>query len=203
MHRILPPTLAALLGLSSVQLYAVNDAASRGGIVEREASTAASARLAPDDIAFIDKVGAAGTAEIATSKLALKQGKGKDVQEFAGHMIEDHQKLADKLTLLARGKKHAVPAQTPADLQSTMTRLSGLKGDAFDAAYIQFQVSAHQDAVHLFEKEAESGNDLDVRQFAAQTLPLLQEHLHAIQQISAHQLRSVKPLPHDTKPPAG
>ncbi|GGP25096.1 DUF4142 domain-containing protein [Silvimonas amylolytica] len=203
MHRLFPPTLAAVLGLSCVQLYAVNDAASRGGIVEREASTAANARLAPDDVAFIDKVGEAGTAEIATSKLALKQGKGKDVQDFAGHMIEDHQHLADKLTKLARGKKHAVPPQSPADLKATMTRLSGLKDDAFDAAYIQFQVTAHQDAVHLFEKEAESGNDLDIRQFAAQNLPLLQAHLHAIQQISARQLRSVKPLPTDHKPPAG
>lgn len=200
MHHFLSPTLAALLGLSCAPLYAVNDAASRGGIVEREASTAAAARLAPDDIAFIDKAGAAGTAEIATSTLALKQAKGKDVQDFAGHMIEDHRQLANKLTQLARGKKHDVHAHSTPDLKADLTRLSGLKGDAFDAAYIQYQVTAHQDAVHLFEKEAEAGNDLDVRKFAAQTLPMLQEHLHAIQQISAHQLRSVKPLPHDQKP---
>ncbi|MBB5189378.1 putative membrane protein [Silvimonas terrae] len=203
MHPVLSPTLAALLGLSCTQLYAVNDAASRGGIVEREAATAANARLAPDDIVFIDKAGAAGNAEMTTSKLALKQAKGKDVQDFAGHMIEDHQQLADRLTRLARGKKHDLHPQNSPDLKAELTRLSGLKGDAFDAAYIQYQVAAHQDAVHLFSKEAESGNDLDVRQFAAQTLPLLQAHLHAIQQISAHQLRSVKPLPNDKKPAAG
>jgi putative membrane protein len=38
-------------------------------------------------------------------------------------------------------------------------------------------VSAHQDAVKLFEKASNDVKDPDVKQFAIETLPVLQQHL--------------------------
>ena len=42
-------------------------------------------------------------------------------------------------------------------------------------------VSAHQDAVKLFEKASNDVKDPDIKQFAIQTLPVLQQHLQMAQ----------------------
>jgi putative membrane protein len=39
------------------------------------------------------------------------------------------------------------------------------------------QVSAHKDAVSLFERYAKGGDNADLKAFAAKTLPRLKEHL--------------------------
>ena len=41
----------------------------------------------------------------------------------------------------------------------------------------------HKEDVGDFQKESGSGKDPDIKNFAAQTLPVLQKHLTAIQQI--------------------
>jgi len=42
-------------------------------------------------------------------------------------------------------------------------------------------VSDHEEAVALFQKEASSGTDPDLKAFAQKTLPTLQEHLKMAQ----------------------
>jgi len=56
-------------------------------------------------------------------------------------------------------------------------------GVSFDKAYIEWQIGAHKEAIVLFKTESTSGDDLDARQFALATLPMLQadlDHLFAI-----------------------
>jgi putative membrane protein len=56
-------------------------------------------------------------------------------------------------------------------------RLSKLSGDAFDKAYMRAMIEDHQEDVLEFRQESQSAKDPDVRQFAAKTLPTLEEHL--------------------------
>ncbi len=71
-----------------------------------------------------------------------------------------------------------------ASAQRTMTRLQGLNGADFDRAFIQQMVSDHQRAVADFQRAASSASDSDVRRFAQQTLPGLQEHLQQARTLS-------------------
>lgn len=71
-----------------------------------------------------------------------------------------------------------------ASAQRTMTRLQGLNGADFDRAFIQQMVSDHQRAVADFQRAASSASDSDVRRFAQQTLPGLQEHLQQARALS-------------------
>jgi putative membrane protein len=50
-------------------------------------------------------------------------------------------------------------------------------GAAFDEGYIAEQIKAHQDAIALFEQQANSGTDADLKAFAAAQLPALRDHL--------------------------
>ena len=58
-----------------------------------------------------------------------------------------------------------------------LDKLNSLSGADFTRAYEGMQVSAHKDAVSLFERYAKSGDNADLKAFAAKTLPHLRDHL--------------------------
>jgi predicted outer membrane protein len=58
-----------------------------------------------------------------------------------------------------------------------LNRLVAARGPQFDRLYGQMQVAAHREAVALFSTYAQVGTDPNLRVFAQQTLPHLQNHL--------------------------
>ena len=58
-------------------------------------------------------------------------------------------------------------------------------GAAFDKAFVEAQIKAHQDAIALFEKESNSGGDSELKAFAAKQLPGLRAHLKQAQDLQA------------------
>jgi len=58
-----------------------------------------------------------------------------------------------------------------------MNRLKGEKGSAFDKTYINGMVQDHREDVSDFEKEATSGQDPALKNFALKYLPVLKQHL--------------------------
>jgi putative membrane protein len=96
-------------------------------------------------------------------------------------MVDDHSKANEKLKGVASQKGIAAPSAVNAKQKATMDRLSNLSGAAFDRAYMQDMVKDHEEDVAEFQREANSGADPDVKNFASKTLPTLQEHLKMAQ----------------------
>jgi putative membrane protein len=63
--------------------------------------------------------------------------------------------------------------------------LDKMQGDAFDRDYIRGQITAHQETAQLFEYEIGSGQDVQLKTFASQTLPVVMQHLEMAQKIDA------------------
>jgi putative membrane protein len=61
--------------------------------------------------------------------------------------------------------------------KSKLEKLQGLNGADFDAQYDSDQLSAHKDAVSLFDRYSKGGDDANLKAFATKHLPTLQEHL--------------------------
>ena len=61
--------------------------------------------------------------------------------------------------------------------QKLLDDLKAKSGKDFDQSYDQAQVKDHKDAVALFEAYAKSGDDPELKNWAAKTLPHLKEHL--------------------------
>jgi putative membrane protein len=143
----------------------------------RAAGTAAH-KLTSRDKSFLENAAQAGNMEIAGSKLAQTQAMSPDVKSFADKMITDHTKVGDDLAALALQKGYTPPT-SPSLVQSAKLKTLGLmSGARFDRMYAsQVGVSAHQDAVKLFKREASRGNDPDIKAFAAQQVATLQGHL--------------------------
>ena len=60
-----------------------------------------------------------------------------------------------------------------------------LSGAEFDEAYMDEMVEDHEKDVELFEQQAESGKDPDLRAFAEETLPALREHKELAKQVQS------------------
>lgn len=58
-------------------------------------------------------------------------------------------------------------------------------GAAFDRGFVEAQVKMHQEAIALFEKQANGGTDTDLKAFAQKQLPGLRNHLKQAQDLQA------------------
>jgi putative membrane protein len=135
-------------------------------------------RLTALDSNWIMKAAQGGMAEVELGKLAASRSSNNAVKEFGQRMVDDHSKANDELSRIAASKGVTLPTSLSAKDQATKDRLSKLNGEAFDRAYMNDMVKDHHADVAEFQKEANSGQDPDVKAFAGTTLPTLQEHLH-------------------------
>jgi len=76
----------------------------------------------------------------------------------------------------------------PSDLdkadQKQIDALQKKNGAGFDKQYVKDQLAAHKKTVALFQKEASSGSDPQLKQFASDTLPTLQHHLSDVEALA-------------------
>ena len=67
--------------------------------------------------------------------------------------------------------------------QSKLDKLKGAKEKDFSSEFDAMQVSAHKDAVDLFERYAKGGDNPDLKDWSGKTLPTLQHHLKMAQDL--------------------
>jgi putative membrane protein len=135
---------------------------------------------APVDAAtFVAKATQSNTFEIVSSRLALERAKDPAVERIAEHLIHDHTMAQEQLATTAAEVGIEAPAPSlNAEQQATVDTLKGLSGKAFDDAYLQAQVKAHQEAIALFVGFASvDANPRPLRLLAIATLPILGQHL--------------------------
>jgi putative membrane protein len=125
--------------------------------------------------------------EMEASRLADQRSQNAQVKQFAQHMLRDHQKTTDELKGLLPQIQGVSASQLPTSLdqqhQALVQQLQGAQGAQLDRLFAQQQIQAHQTAVELFRAYAQSGDDAQLKRWASQTLPSLEEHLRQAQQL--------------------
>lgn len=129
------------------------------------------------DRTFMMKAAEGGMAEVALGELATKQAGSDDVKQFGQRMVDDHGKANRELMDLAAKKGVTLPSDMGAKEKALKTKLEKLSGAEFDREYMREMVKDHEKDVAMFEKEAKSGRDAEVKAWAEQTLPTLRDHL--------------------------
>jgi putative membrane protein len=147
----------------------------------RADTTKSAAKLSHSDREFIEKAAKGGMAEVELGKLAQEHASNDQVKQFASKMVTDHSKANEELRQLAQEKGVTMPAGGSHMDNHEMSKLAKLTGADFDREYMNHMVKDHQKDVKEFQKEANKAKDPDVRNFAAKTLPTLQEHLQLAQ----------------------
>jgi len=141
-----------------------------------------SGTLSSDDADFIRKAAKGGLAEVELGRLAQQKGASDVVKQFGRRMEQDHSKANQELQQLAASKGVTLTQSLDDKDAAERDRLSKLSGREFDIAYMRDMVKDHMEDVSEFQREANSGQDLDVKAFASKMLPILQDHLRMAQQ---------------------
>lgn len=144
-------------------------------------SLAVAAAPPSEDATFARKAAAGGLAEVQAGALAREKGASERVKQFGAHMTEDHSRANEELKALAASKDIALPSTPDAAHQKAKARLESQSGQSFDRAYRSQMVDDHKKTIALFEKQVRTGKDVELKAFAAKTLPSLREHLKMAQ----------------------
>ena len=152
-------------------------------------SSAQSAAAA--DTHFANSAAQGGMAEVKLGELAQEKAGSEAVKSFGKRMVNDHSKAGEKLKATAHSEDINLPTELkPAD-QAAYDRLSKLSGTEFDRAYMQLMVKDHEEDVAEFKREATSGSNQALKEFATQILPTLQDHLKEARDVAANRKASM------------
>jgi putative membrane protein len=155
-----------------------------GALLLSLAAVPAMAAMSSEDKTFAHKAAAGGQAEVAFGQLAKENASAAAVKQFGQRMVTDHTQANQELMQIAGSQNLDLPKGLDAKHQAKEQKLSTTKGTAFDKAYMQDMVQDHKEDVADFRKEAEQGQDPQLKAFAAKYLPVLEKHLQMAQSIT-------------------
>ena len=131
---------------------------------------------------FFKTMAQGGMTEVEAGKLATQHASNSEVKKFAQTMVTDHTKSNEKLKALAKERQVTLPTKLDEKHASDKAMLEKHRGAAFDSAYMDAQVKAHEKTVQLLQQQANS-TDAKIRAFAQETLPTVQHHLQMAKDI--------------------
>ncbi len=132
---------------------------------------------------FAEKAALGGMMEVEAGKIAVEKATNADVKAFGQRMIDDHSKINESLKSLAGSKNITLPAMMSESQQKDLKDLREKTGNDFDKAYVKMMVNDHKDDVDEFQKAVDKLDNMDLKNFAINTLPTLQKHYASIQEI--------------------
>jgi len=134
--------------------------------------------IAPTTADFVKEAAVSDIFELQSSKLAQQKGNAQE-KSFAEQMVNDHSKTTSDLkSLVNSGKvKAEIPNTLDSSHQGKLDKLKDANGKDFSSDFASYQVSAHKDAVSLFERYSKDGDNPELKNWAGKMLPTLQHHL--------------------------
>ncbi|MFC3068224.1 DUF4142 domain-containing protein [Phenylobacterium soli] len=183
MPRRLPLLVCLLAGLAACG-KAGEGAQQAAFTADRQASGRVSMVIAaapspPTPAADFAARAAAGDAfELQAAQAASQRAANPEVKSFAAMMLRDHGQSSDDFTKALASAGQALPAggALDNDQQAALSELSGADPAGFDKAYMAGQVKAHRAALALTQDYAQNGDNVALKAYATQTLPVIQHH---------------------------
>ncbi len=149
---------------------------------------------------YMAMAGSSDQFEIQSAQLALQASQNAMVRNFANMLIADHTRSTQMVVSAAQSAGLTPPPPTLLPQHQSMLdqlRAAGT-GPAFDMAFQQAQITAHQQALTLHQNYAASGDVPALRAVAGQVVPVVQGHLTQVQSMQV-----AAPPPPPAMPPAG
>jgi len=128
-----------------------------------------------DEKSFILPAAVGGMMEVAAGNLIIQKSVNPSVKAFAVRMVKDHTKANIELEKIAKAKGLTVPATLPEEQMKHIVAMKTLSGRTLDVHYITMMINDHAETEELFGK-ATAFKDGDLKTFALNTLPVIQEH---------------------------
>jgi putative membrane protein len=147
---------------------------------------AQSSKLSPRDKEFLKMAAITNMTEAHLGQMAEGQASGSGVKDFGQALAKDHTKAYEELTALDGKLGQTIPKGINVRRDKTIERLADLKGRRFDRQFLRAEVQDHERAIAAFKREARHGQDQELKSYASQTLPTMEEHLRNAEKLLKH-----------------
>ena len=155
------------------------------GIALANAQTAAPtevpATFNPVDFNFVGQANLGAPFQVDSGRLAETKGTSAAIRSYAHLMVTSHIPVVDALNTILH-RKNVTPSNTllHGAYDAMISTLKADHGAEFDRDYVNGQVEYQKGNALLFQQGIQNGADPDLRQFARQTLPKIEDHLQRI-----------------------
>lgn len=120
--------------------------------------------------------------DLEEGKLASERGTTPEIRNYGKLMIDDQTMLLEKIRELAKLKKVDLPSAISNRKMRGLKNLKKKSGKSFDKRFMYMITIDHKRDVRIFKKATEI-EDVQVKAFAKEYLPLIQSHLDKIRSI--------------------
>ena len=166
--------IAYLMGMSASVLAA-----------EKKGSESSPPRFSSADETFMMSAAQAGMVEVKLGELAAKKATQENIKQFGAAMVTDNSKANKELQAIAAKNGVTLPAKLDTLHESKVDKFGKLSGEQFDKAYVAEMIKDHEMVAAEFEKASKTSQNLELKSFAATTLPVIKTHLKHIKNIAA------------------
>ncbi|HEY9002509.1 MAG TPA: DUF4142 domain-containing protein [Mucilaginibacter sp.] len=135
------------------------------------------------DVEFASAVTNNALNKVNTGKMALEKSTNNRVKNFATMLVNDHTKLGDELSLIAKDKKITLPPISGMAEMHQANRLAMKQGNDFDKAYMDAMILDEKKALDICETGSKTCKDASLKAFAVKSMPVLRMHLDSAQAI--------------------
>jgi putative membrane protein len=142
------------------------------------APTEAPGMLNAVDFNFVGQANLGAPFQVDSGRIAETKSTSAGIRSYAHLMVTSHIPVVDALNVILR-RKNITPSNTllHGAYDAMLFTLSADHGTAFDRNYVNGQVEYQKGNAALFQQEIQNGSDPDLRQFARETLPKIEDHL--------------------------
>jgi putative membrane protein len=167
--------------MSAFAALAFGTAVANAQTPDAAAATSASAlQLNAVDGNFIAQANLGAPFQIDSGRLAEKKGTTAAIRDYAHLMVVSHIPVVNALNAILQRKNMAAPPNTllHGAYNAMVASLEADRGIGFDRDYVEGQVEYQKGNAALFQYEIQNGADADLKEFARQTLPKIEDHLY-------------------------
>lgn len=107
------------------------------------------------------------------------------VRDLGGRMVPDHTQLDEEVDRVAGEVDVTLPDSPTDEQQDVVSRLDGLGGSEFDAAFVESQLVGYAQAIEVNNAEIAQGTDERVVDLAQEAGPVLNDLYAALQNLAA------------------
>lgn len=145
------------------------------------------ATISPLDRQFIIDAAQGGMAEVSLGQMASQRATNNAVKQYGQRMVQEHTRANTELLRLASQKGVTPPRDMGPKYRAAMDRLMQLPRASFDQAYIsEAGINGHLESLAVYQRQAQLGQDPDLKAFAVKTLPIVQNHLQVAGNLKAN-----------------
>jgi putative membrane protein len=173
-------------------IFAAGVSAAGMGIATAQNATGAASSpalsLSPVDYNFAAQANLGAPFQVDSGRLAEKKATTAAIREYAHLMVVSHIPVVDALNAILRQKSITAPPNTllHAAYDTMLASLKAERDAEFDRDYVEGQVEYQKGNAALFQGEIENGTDSELKAFARQTLPKVQDHLQRALKLAEH-----------------